>query len=308
MRRTLRRALVLLVTLSLGYIGVGLLVVLLMTSPRRKRPEATPASVGLGYREVEIQSTDGVNLSAWWVPAEDSSRAAVLVPGWGGYKFDEKLLRTVPVYHNAGYGVLLLDLRAQGESSGARRTLGYREMRDVRGALAWLDQQGYKAEDVVLHGWSMGGSTALRAAPGTGVAAVVEEAGYGDLPLLLKVKIPEFIPFGRMLRPAILLAGSLFPDFDPWEVVPKVDAAKLSDEGVPLLIIHSTADDIVPYEQARILVEAGPEASLWKLEGYGHVEAYEHPEYALKLRAFLERSSRGQTAPMRRSWISDQGR
>lgn len=298
---------ILLVTLSLGYIGVGLLVVLLMTSPRRKRPEATPATVGLGYREVEIRSTDGVNLSAWWVPAEDSSRAAVLVPGWGGYKFNGQLLQTVPVYHDAGYGVLLLDLRAQGESGGALRTLGYREVRDVRGALAWLDRQGYRAEDVVLHGWSMGGSTALRAAPGTGVAAVVEEAGYGDLPLLLKVKIPEFIPFGRMLRPAILLAGNLFPDFDPWEVVPKNDAAKLSVEGVPLLIIHSTADDIVPYEQARILVEACPEASLWKLEGYGHVEAYEHPEYALKLRAFLERSSRERTAPMHRSWTSDQG-
>ena len=308
MRRTLRRALVLLVTLSLGYIGAGLLVVLWMTSPRRKRPEATPASVGLGYREVEIQSTDGINLSAWWVPAGDSSRAAVLVPGWGGYKFDEHLLQTVPVYHDAGYGVLLLDLRAQGESGGARRTFSYREVRDVRGALAWLHQQGYKAENLVLHGWSMGGATVLRAAPGTGVAAVVEEAGYGDLPLLLKGKIPEFIPFGGMFRPAILLAGNLFPDFDPWEIVPKNEAAKLSDEGVPLLIIHSTADDIVPYEQARILAAAYPGASFWRLEGYGHVEAYEHPEYALKLRAFLERSSRGQTAPMRRSWTSDQGR
>lgn len=303
----LRRALFVLVTLSLAYFGAGLLVVLWMTSPRRKRPEATPAAVGLGYREVEIQSADGVNLSAWWVPAGDSARAAVLVPGWGGYKYEDHLMKTVPVYHDAGYGVLLMDLRAQGESGGARRTLGYREVRDVRSAIAWLHQQGYKAENVVLHGWSMGGAIALRAAPGTGVAAVVEEAGYGDLPLLLKGKIPELIPFGKMLRPAILLAGNLFPDFDAWEVVPKKDAAKLSDEGVPLFVIHSTADDIVPYEQARILVEAHPGASLWKLDGYGHIEAYEHPDYALKLRAFLEASSQGRTATMRRSETSDQG-
>jgi hypothetical protein len=26
---------------------------------------------------------------------------------------------------------------------------------------------------------------------------------------------------------------------------------------------------------------------LWTLEGYRHVEAYEHPEYAHRLRAFL---------------------
>src|SRR5215211_1422501 len=286
------RMLILIVVLFLGYFGLGHFVVLWMTAPLRKSPGATPASVGLAYEEVEIRSTDGVRLGAWWVPAEGSSLAAVLVPGWGGYKFDEHLLQTIPVYHRAGYGVLLLDLRAQGESGGTRRTLGYREVRDVHGALAWLERQGYALDQVVLHGWSMGGATALRAAPGRGLAAVVEEAGYGDLPLLLKDKIPEFIRFGGLLRPAILLAGRLFPDFDPWEVVPKKEAATLSDEGVPLFIIHSTQDDVVPYEQARILAAAYPEATVWKLEGYGHVEAYEHPEYAQRLRAFLDASRR----------------
>jgi fermentation-respiration switch protein FrsA (DUF1100 family) len=214
----------------------------------------------------------------------------VLVPGWGGYKFEEHLLQTLPVYHDAGYGVLLLDLRAQGESRGSRRTLGYREARDVRGALAWLRRQGFALNEVVLHGWSMGGATILRTAPGTGVATVIEEAGYADLPLLLKRKLPEFVRFGGLLEPAILLAGRLFPDFDPWDVVPKREAAMLSGEGVPLFIIHSTEDEVVPYEQARLLTAAYPEASVWKLEGYGHVEAYQHPAYAQKLRAFLDAS------------------
>jgi uncharacterized protein len=284
------RMLVLLAALLLGYCGVGLLVVLWMTSPRRKTPEATPASVGLEYTEVEIRSTDGISLSAWWVPVEGSSLAAVLVPGWGGYKFDEHLLQTAPVYHDAGYSVLLLDLRAQGESGGTRRTLGYREVRDVRGALAWLRRQGYALDQVVLHGWSMGGATALRTAPGTGVAAVVEEAAYADLPVLLKGEIPEFVRFGRLLRPAILLAGRLFPDFDPWDVVPKNDAAKLPDEGIPLFIIHSTEDTIVPYEQAKILAASYPDSRVWRLEGYAHVEAYLHPEYAQRLREFLDAS------------------
>src|SRR5215216_1685457 len=290
MRTMLGRMIVLLITLSVGYFGMGLLVVLWMTSPSRRSPEATPASVGLGYREVEFPSTDGIRLSAWWVPAEGSSLAAVFVPGWGGYKFDAHLLQTVPVYHDAGYGVLLLDLRAQGESDGTRRTLGYREVRDVRGALDWLQKQGYRSDQMVLHGWSMGGATALRAAPGTGVAAVVEEAAYADLPMLLKGEIPEFVRFGRLLRPAILLAGRLFPDFDPWAVVPKKEAAKLSEEGVTLFVLHSTQDDIVPYEQARIFAAAHPDAHVWKLEGYAHVGAYQHPEYAQRLRNFLDAS------------------
>jgi uncharacterized protein len=158
----------------------------------------------------------------------------------------------------------------------------------VRGALAWLERRGYRVDQVVLHGWSMGGATALRAAPGTGVSAVIEEAAYADLPVLLEGEIPEFVRFGRFLRPAILLAGRLFPDFDPWDVIPKSDAAKLADEGVPLFIIHSTADVIVPYEQAKILAAAYPDANVWKLEGYAHVEACQHPEYAQRLREFLD--------------------
>jgi fermentation-respiration switch protein FrsA (DUF1100 family) len=284
----LRRVLVLLVVMALGYFGAGLLVVFRMTGPKRMSPWATPASVGLEYEEVEVLSTDGVSLRAWWVPAGDSARAAVFVPGWGGYKFEEHLLQTLPVYHDAGYGVLLLDLRAQGESGGSRRTLGYREVRDVRGALDWLHEHGYEAGNVVLHGWSMGGATALRTAPGVGIAAVVEEAGYGDLPLLLKRKLPEFVRFGSLLEPAILLVGRLFPDFDYQEVVPKEEAAMLSEEGVPLFIIHSTEDEVVPYEQAKTLAAANPEASVWTLDGYAHVEAYKHPEYAERLRTFLD--------------------
>jgi uncharacterized protein len=285
-----RRTFILLASATLGYLGAGLLVVLWMTGPKRRVPWATPASVGLDYEAVDIHSTDGIRLGCWWVPAGDSARVAVLIPGWGGYKFEEHLLQTLPVYHEAGYSVLLLDLRAQGESDGSRRTLGYREVRDVRGTLAWLLQRGYEAGNIMLHGWSEGGATALRAAPGTGVAAVVEEAGYADLPLLLKRMLPEFVRFGGVLEPAILFAGKLFPDFDPWNVVPKREAGKLSGEGVPLFIIHSMADEVVPYEQAKLLVAAYPEASVWTLEGYGHVEAYEHPEYARRLRAFLDAS------------------
>jgi pimeloyl-ACP methyl ester carboxylesterase len=284
----LQRMLVILAALSLGYLGLGLLVVLWMTGPKRRSPWATPASVGLEYEEVEVLSTDGIKLRSWWVPAVDSSKAAVLVPGWGGYKFEEHLLQTLPVYHDAGYSLLMLDLRAQGESDGRRRTLGYREVRDVRGALVWLRRQGYTLDQVVLHGWSLGGATVLRAAPGTGVAAVVEEAAYGDLPLLLRGKIPEFVRFGGMLEPAILLAGKLFPDFDYQEVVPKREAAMLSVEGVPLFIIHSTDDEVVPYEQAKLLAAAYPDSSVWTLEAYRHVEAYEHPQYAQRLRAFLD--------------------
>jgi uncharacterized protein len=284
----LLRILVLLGAVALGYLGIGLLVVFRMTSASRRPPEATPTGAGLAYEKVGLLSTDGIRLKAWWVPVEGSGRSAVLVHGWGGHRSDEHVLKTAPVYLREGYSVLIIDLRAQGESGGGRRTLGYREVRDVGGALLWLKGRGYGPEKTVLHGWSMGGTTVVRAAPGTGVAAVVEEAGYADLPLLLEKAIPRIAGLPRLFVPGILLAGRLWPDFDAWDVRPEREAAKLSKEGVPLFIIHSSEDGLIPVEHAEKLAAAHPEATVWILSDRDHVEAFAHPEYEERLRSFLK--------------------
>ena len=283
--------------LAVGYLGVGLLVAARLSAPV---PEPVgPPPAGLETSEVAFEATDGVPLAAWWAPAttdDGPPRAAVLIHGWGGNRSDEQITRTAPLYARAGYGVLMLDLRGHGESGGERRTLGYREIRDVGGALAWLEEEGFEPNEVVLHGWSMGGATVTRSAPGTGVAAVVEEAGYADLPLLLRDELPESSGLPRAFNRGAFLAAKLFLDFDPWAVRPREDAARLREEGIPLLVIHSTTDETVPYEHARLFKRANPDAGLWTLRGYGHVEAYEHPEYEKKLKAFLDSVPGGETA------------
>jgi fermentation-respiration switch protein FrsA (DUF1100 family) len=272
-----------------GYLAVSLFVAVRFSAPNREPPERTPADAGLEYREVSLESADRVPLEAWWVPPAEgeSSRAAVLVHGWGGDKSDEHVIETAPIYARAGYGVLLLDLRGNGGSGGERRTLGYKETRDVQGALAWLDEEGFEPGEVVLHGWSMGGATVVRSAPGTGVAAVIEEAGYADLPLLLRRQLPETTGLPSLFSPGVFLAAKLFLGFDPWAVQPSEDAARLREEGVPLFVIHSTDDEVVPFEHAELFESAYPEARLWKIEGLGHVEAYTHREYRQKLLSFL---------------------
>ena len=274
--------------LAVAYLVIGYVVAARFSAPVRKPMERTPDDVGLDYREVNFRSTDGLVLSAWWVERKGSSRAAVLVHGWVGDRSDLHVVETALVYERAGYNVLMLDLRGHGGSGGERVTLGYREARDVRGALSWLEQRGFDPEEVVLHGWSMGGAAVLRAAPGTGVAAVVEESAYADLPPLLRERIPDVSGLPAFFNPGIFLMGRLFLGIDPWAVRPEEQAKQLFREGVPFMIVHSRDDEVVPFEHAESLAAAHPEATFWDIEGYEHVGAFAHPEYRERLVSFLD--------------------
>jgi uncharacterized protein len=279
--------LLVLTVLALGYLGVGLFVAAQLSTPSRQPQELTPADFGLKYRKANIQSTDGLELVGWWVPGSHPSRAVVLVPGLESEKSDKHVLMTASIYAGAGYGVLIIDLRAQGGSEGERITMGYREVRDVRGALSWLKERGFAPDEVVLHGFSMGGATVLRAAPTSGVAAVVEEGSYASLPLILRQRLPEASGLPPLFTPGTLSMAKLFLGIDPWAVQPEEAAQRLCEEGVPLLIIHSKDDEEVPFGHGEKIKKACPEATFWKLEGYEHVGAYAHPHYRERLLNFL---------------------
>jgi uncharacterized protein len=276
---------------AVAYLVIGYVVAARLSAPAHQPVERTPADVGLDYQEVAFRSTDGIPLKAWWIGRGGSSRAALLVHGFGGDKSDPHIVETARVYHREGFNVLMLDLRANGESEGKRVTLGYQEVRDVRAALSWLEGRGFDPPSVVLHGWSMGGATVVRAAPGTGVAAVVEEAGYADLPPLLREQLPEASGLPAFFNPGMFLMGKVFLDIDPWAVRPKEEARRLSEEGVPFMIIHSRDDDAIPFEHAESFAAAYPDAVFWELQGYDHVAAYTHPEYRERLVSFLDEAA-----------------
>ena len=274
--------------LAIVYLGVGLVVATLLSTPSRQDDNQTPADVGLEYLEVDLESTDGLNLVGWWVSDNNTSRAVLLVPGLNGSKSDKQILYTAAVYARTGYGVLMVDLRGQGQSEGKRVTMGYKEVRDVRGALSWLQKRGFSPAEVVLHGFSMGGATVLRTAPGTGVAAVVEESAYADLPLILRQRLPEASGLPSFFNLSVMLTAKLFLGLDAWAVRPAEDARKLCEQEIPLLIIHSRSDEVVSFEHAQRIKEACPEATFWQIEGVGHVEAYTLSEYQERLLDFLQ--------------------
>ncbi len=283
--------------LAVAYPVVGYVVAARLSSPRRRTTGRTPADVGLDYEAaVRLRSEDGLDLAAWWVEGGNPSRgggaprAAVLVHGYGDDRSSDYVLETAPIYARAGFGVLMIDLRGHGGSEGDRITMGQDEPRDVRAALSWLAKRGYESENVVLHGWSMGGAVVLRAAPGTGVAAVVEEAAYADLLPVLRKRLPEASGLPAFFTPGVVFAGEVLLGIEAREVRPEEEARRLSEEGTPLMVVHSPDDDVVPFRHAEAIAAAHPGATLWRIPGYGHVAAHAHPEYEERLSGFLERA------------------
>lgn len=108
----------------------------------------------------------------------------------------------------------------------------------MRGALARLGEKGFEPGEVVLHGWSTRRATDVHSGPGAGVAAIIEEAGNADLPMLLRDRIPEVSGLPHFFVPGIFLAARLFLGLVPHAKRPVEVVAYPREERVPLFVIH----------------------------------------------------------------------
>ncbi|UKA68350.1 alpha/beta hydrolase [Arthrobacter sp. FW306-05-C] len=125
-----------------------------------------PGQLSLPFEEVEIQ-VDGGTAPAWKfaprVAGPVSSLWAIHAHGLGGKR--SGALRGVPVASRLGITSLVVSFRNDGEappSNDSRYSLGQNEWLDVEGAIRYAVDHG--AVRLVLFGWSLGGSMALRAA------------------------------------------------------------------------------------------------------------------------------------------------
>src|SRR5436190_23854484 len=102
----------------------------------RPRNQATPADVGLAYTTERIP--DGTaTLEGWYIPSPQAQGLVILFHSYATAK--DSLLGPAQVFHDLGYGTLLVDFQGSGGSSGADTTLGVREAGDVAAAVAYAD-------------------------------------------------------------------------------------------------------------------------------------------------------------------------
>ena len=137
----------------------------------------SPNDFGAEYESVRIMTTDGIGLSGWYIPSQNSA-VVVLLHAYGGDRVST-LMHAEMLYSN-GYGVLMYDQRASGESEGEMLTWGWRDVADVKAVVDFLHNRS-DVEVGSIGVW--GGSTGAEIAIGAGaqfedIQAVIADGAF----------------------------------------------------------------------------------------------------------------------------------
>lgn len=224
----------------------------------------------LGAADAWIIAPDGVRLHAWMVKVAGSRFVTLFLHGNAGNLTHRELhFRNIAA---AGSSVLIPDYRGYGRSSGRPTEKGL--YRDADAAYEYLLARGYRAEDIIVHGESLGTSVAVHLASRRPCAGVVLESAF---------------PSARAV------AGTVLPVIGPLLVWGFDALSQIGAVRAPLFFIHGDHDDIIPLRLGRSLYDAAPEPkSMWIVSGAGHNDLVETAgsEYVSRLSEFYARLSR----------------
>jgi dipeptidyl aminopeptidase/acylaminoacyl peptidase len=235
-----------------------------------------PADAFIYYRSVTLTTADGVNLSAWYVPATDEGTAAdhpTIILAHGLLDRKGTMLHLVPWLHEVGYHVMMFDFRGHGASDKRPTTIGREEALDIQAALDWLEAEGV-AGSVGGVGMSLGAAALVNAAAqDSRLDALVLDSLFADW---------SDTDFARDYR---LPPDWLVPDVpSPVELLPEIH--------VPILIIHGTADILTSVAHAQQLYASANEPKQLWINDSGHAwSSWTYPEvYRQKLLDFFRES------------------
>jgi uncharacterized protein len=254
----------------------------------------------------DVRAQDGILLRGWLVQrapnsATDPSESKIKSRDWvllfhgvadnrvGDLGVADFLLR-------AGYGVVMMDSRAHGESEGDLATYGWKERDDVRAIVAALEDKVHP-QCIFAFGVSMGGGIALQAAAvEPRISAVAAETPFSSF----REASYDYAGFhrnpwlGRILFRTVVEAGFLatkkIAGFYPSDVSPEKSVAQ---RPFPVLLISDGEDVVLPlrHQQATFTAAKGPK-KLWIVPGAIHASAMgvAPQEYERRVLSFFARA------------------
>lgn len=230
--------------------------------------------------EVSILSKDGYRLRGVIFAEEspdpsDSHNWVILLHGYTGSK--EMMYGYAYWYRQRGYNALAPDFRCQGESEGDYIGLGATDSEDLRG---WIDLILQRDPDarIVLHGISMGASTALilsgKEDVPPNIRAVISDCAYTDAYAMFREKIGSW--FHLPAFPVIDSAELMIRLRAGYDLKETSSLAAVGKSRIPTLFIHGKEDRMIPVKMCLLLYNAAAcDKEIMIVDRAGHAQAVE---------------------------------
>ena len=199
------------------------------------------------WEHVYIRSRDGLKLHALYLAAEKPAvKLVILHHGYTSHAVDNAT--HAKFFNEQGYEVLLLDLRAHGESEGEYVGFGILDRFDTLEWARYGRERFGQDVKIVLHGTSMGGATVLMALGlpeiQETVSAVIADCAYtspADIFASVIQKDYHLPPTPIIKLTSVRSRKAAGYGFDDYSTL---DA--LRGNRVPVLFIHGREDKFVP--------------------------------------------------------------
>jgi uncharacterized protein len=220
----------------------------------------------LGAADAWIVTSDGVRIHGWYVNTGGSQLVTLFFHGNAGNITDRA--SHILEISKAGSSILMLDYRGYGKSGGRPTEKGLYS--DARAAYEFVLKAGYRPEQVVIQGESLGTAVAVDLASQRPCAAVVLEAPFTS---------------------AKDVAGSVLPVIGPLLIWSFDSRSKVGRIRAPMLFIQGDHDEVIPLRLGQALFAVAPEPkSFWVVPGAGHNDIVETAggAYSQRLRSLYE--------------------
>ena len=214
------------------------------TKGKRKRPNPRVKWLDNHAKQINIKSDDGINLRGYIVN-NDSKDWVVLVHGFSS-DHTHMINRGIKFY-NMGFNILLVDLRAHGDSEGKFITMGIKDSHDIVKWCKYITKKEH-ARSIGLFGVSMGAATVMMASgldlPRT-TKYIIEDCGYTSVWEELKYQLKNIFHFPSF--PFLNICNYYAKKIAKFDFKENSPIESLSKTPLPVLMIHGTYDAFVPY-------------------------------------------------------------
>ena len=197
----------------------------------------TPRAVGLTYEPVSLHTRDGLYLEGWFLPVTQSRATLLFFHGNAGNISHR--LDSLRLFHDLGLSVLIFDYRGYGNSGGKPTEAGI--YLDAEAAWRYLtESRGIPSDQILLFGRSFGGAVAAYLAERHPALGLVLESTFTSVPDMAEELYP-WLPVRRLAR----------FQYDT--------RSRLANIHLPLMLIHSIDDEVIPYNHGKALFASAPE-------------------------------------------------